>query len=68
MYYSGKETDNVIIIATNILLEINYQKPYHSSDLHKLAIQYINYQITIAHSTPIITVEKSILLLLSVFT
>ena len=33
---SAKQTDDVIIIVTNILREINYQKPHHSSDPHRL--------------------------------
>ena len=35
--FSTKQTDDVIIIITNILQEINYQKPCHST-------QYINYR------------------------
>ena len=33
---STKQTHDVIIKATNILCEINYQKPHHSSDPHRL--------------------------------
>ena len=43
--------DDLIITTINILQEINYQKPHHSSDPHRLYC--IKYQITIAHSTPI---------------
>ena len=48
--------DDVIIIVTNILREINYQKSHHLSDPHRLC--YTNDQIAIAHSTSIIVVRK----------
>ena len=34
--FSTKQMDDVIIIVKNILREINYQKPHHLSDPHRL--------------------------------
>ena len=48
--------DDVIIMFTNILQEINYQELHHLLDPHRL--YYTNYQITIAHNTSIIVVRK----------
>ena len=50
---STKQTDDVTIIITNILQEIN---SHHSSDSHRLS--YTNYQTAIALSTSIIIVRK----------
>ena len=58
MYNFCKATDDVTIIITNILWEINYQKPHHLSNPTGYNIPIIKLPY-VAHSTSIIVVRKN---------